>query len=170
MYNVIDNFLDQADFLKIKNALLSDTFPWYYGPTLRDSSLIANEAVGYNFQFTHLFYTNNETVSTAKELITPILQKLDPFSLIRIKANLNVKTHSIITQGFHVDYKNCKTAIFYVNNNNGKTIFADGTTIDSIENRMVIFDSNLAHTGTTCTNENVRCVINFNFIDWSNHE
>ena len=58
---------------------------------------------------------------------------------------------------------NITTAILYVNSNNGYTLFEDGTKVESVENRIVLFDSNLRHTGTTCTEEKVRIVVNFNF-------
>ena len=46
----------------------------------------------------------------------------------------------------------------------GNHIFQNGSVVESLENRLLIFNSNLMHSGTTCTNENVRCVINFNYI------
>ena len=54
-------------------------------------------------------------------------------------------------------------AIYYVNSNDGYTEFEDGTRIETIENRLLVFDSSLWHTGSTCTNAKVRCVINFNY-------
>ena len=40
----------------------------------------------------------------------------------------------------------------------------DGTKIESVENRVVIFDSQIRHAGVPCTDEKRRVVINFNFI------
>ena len=67
----------------------------------------------------------------------------------------------------HVDFDNFlgKTAIFYVNSNNGYTVFENGLKVDSQENRLVVFNSDLLHAGTTCTDQKIRCVINFNFDD-----
>jgi hypothetical protein len=56
------------------------------------------------------------------------------------------------------------TGIFYVNTNNGKTIFDTGEEISSEENKYIEFDSRKLHTGTTCTNQKRRMVINFNYI------
>jgi hypothetical protein len=39
----------------------------------------------------------------------------------------------------------------------------DGTIVESIANRMVTFPANMRHTGTSCTNEKRRVVINFNY-------
>ena len=56
-----------------------------------------------------------------------------------------------------------KTGIFYVNTNNGKTIFKNGKEVESIKNRMVIFPSNIEHAGTSNTDTENRIVINFNW-------
>jgi hypothetical protein len=99
----------------------------------------------------------------------PILQRIQPASIIRIKANLLTKESTIVEHGLHTDIPDlkipCKTAIFYINTNNGYTIFEDGTKINSLENRLVIFDSNIPHSGSSCTDAKVRCVINLNYYE-----
>ena len=42
-------------------------------------------------------------------------------------------------------------------------MFKNGKVIDSVENRFIMFNSQLEHTGTTCTNQKRRIVINFNY-------
>ena len=89
----------------------------------------------------------------------------------KIKANLLTRTPNIIENSFHVDetgrpekkLKQLTTSIFYVNTNNGYTKFEDGTKVESIANRMVTFPTNMKHTGTSCTDERTRVVINFNY-------
>lgn len=64
----------------------------------------------------------------------------------------------------HTDFEcDCMTSIFYVNTNNGYTLFKNNQKVKSIENRMVIFKSSEIHSSVTCTDSKVRCVINFNF-------
>jgi Rps23 Pro-64 3,4-dihydroxylase Tpa1-like proline 4-hydroxylase len=69
----------------------------------------------------------------------------------------------------HVDlqdtWDNLKTAVFYINSNNGSTIFKDGTEIESIANRLVVFKSNLDHSSVSCTDQKARYVINLNYYD-----
>ena len=55
------------------------------------------------------------------------------------------------------------TAIYYLNTNNGFTKFENGDKVNSVANRIVIFDSNLKHTGTSCTDSYARLLINFNY-------
>ena len=59
--------------------------------------------------------------------------------------------------------KQWTTSILYVNTNNGYTKFEDGTIVESVANRLVSFPSNMKHTGTSCTDEKTRVVINFNY-------
>jgi len=51
----------------------------------------------------------------------------------------------------------------YVNTNNGYTKFEDGTKVESVANRLVTFPANMKHKGTSCTDEKIRVVINFNY-------
>ena len=100
--------------------------------------------------------------------ILPILRKLDAKAIYSVKANCNVRTQNIVRHGFHVDVPtnyDSKTAILYINTNNGYTEFENGERVESVANRLVLFDSELKHTGTTCTDQQRRVVLNLNYID-----
>ena len=156
---IIKDCLSKEDFANIKNTLFSDYFAWYL-------NLGVNEALDNYTQFTHVFFNNYIQNSNLLDNLKPIINILNPLALIRVKANLLTKTEKIIKHGFHVDQNfKCTTAIFYVNNNNGYTEFENGKKIYSEENKLVIFDTFLKHTGTTCTDTNQRIVINFNFVE-----
>ena len=45
----------------------------------------------------------------------------------------------------------------------GWTQFKKGGKVKCVENRMVIFDSNLEHTGFSCTDQKRKVVVNFNY-------
>lgn len=160
---VIDNFLDNKDFEDLKSTMLGTYFPWFFNEMKTD--FLDSK---YNFQFTHLFYDNLKPNSSYFNILTPLVYKLNPAALVRIKANLTPITDQKVIYDYHVDYTDikCKTAIYYLNSNNGKTLFDDGSSIDSVENRLIYFDSNLLHTGTSCTDEKVRCVINLNYFGY----
>ena len=53
--------------------------------------------------------------------------------------------------------------LYSVNNNNGYTLFEDGTKVKSVENQMVIFDGSRKHCSVAQTDTNVRVNININF-------
>jgi hypothetical protein len=156
---IIKDCLLKEDFINIKNTLFSDYFSWYL-------NLGVNNSKDNYTQFTHTFYNNYIQNSNLLDNLKPIINFLNPLALIRVKANLLTKTNEIIKHGFHVDQEfKCTTAIFYVNNNNGYTEFESGEKVYSEENKLVIFDTFLKHTGTTCTDSNERIVINFNFVE-----
>ena len=65
---------------------------------------------------------------------------------------------------YHHDYDDMKTAVFYINTNNGYTEFENGVRVNSVANRVCIFDSHLKHRGTTHSEgSNQRIVVNFNY-------
>ena len=163
---IIDNFLPQEQFKLSQSLIMDYGFPWMWNDS------VTNE-VGYSnpkeFQFVHLFYDPLSGVTTQYpgwlNIVKPYGDKFNPISLMRIKANLNVSTKKHIKRDLHTDFNvPCITAIAYMNTNNGYTIFEDGTKIESVENRVLIFDSQLRHAGVPCTDEKRRVVINFNFI------
>mgnify|MGYP003151645742 FL=1 len=163
---IIDSFLPE-DYFKLSQSLIMDYgFPWQWNDfAVKD--IITDDV--HDFQFVHPFYNPLSGVVTNyprwKDIIKPYADYLNPVSLIRIKANLNVAKSTHIKREFHTDFKiNCTTAIAYMNDNDGFTLFEDGTKVESKENRVVVFDSNLKHTGIPCTNQKRRVVINFNFI------
>jgi hypothetical protein len=159
------NYLDKKTFKKVYDHLLGLNFPWYFN----DYVLEPTDQFSDHFQFTHHFYRDGEWNSLAnKWVVDPFIDKLQPMSIVRIKANLQPKYHKIIEHGFHSDVvsDNAKitTAIFYVNSNNGYTLFENNKKVKSIANSLCSFDSRERHTGTTCTDEKCRIVINFNYI------
>ena len=163
---VVDNFLAEEDF-KLAQALIMDYgFPWMWNDSVTREVGLADPD---EFQFVHLFYDPLSGVVTDYprwiDIVKPYGDKMNPTSLMRIKANLNVVTPKYITREFHTDFNvKCTTAIAYMNNNNGYTLFEDGTKVESKENRVVIFDSQMRHAGIPCTDKKRRVVINFNFI------
>tara|TARA_R100001460_G_C3498560_1_gene170133 strand:+ start:73 stop:555 length:483 start_codon:yes stop_codon:yes gene_type:complete len=154
---VIDNFLNKEFFLQLKDLILGEHFSWFFN----DYKVYKNDN---DFQFTHTVIKKNKTISTFIKYINPILSNLKAKKTIQVKINLQTKKDKIYNHIFHTDVPNVTTAIFYINTNNGKTIFKNGEEVLSVENRMVIFDSNLEHTGTSHTDTKRRVLINFNYI------
>ena len=60
-----------------------------------------------------------------------------------------------------------KSAVFYLNSNNGYTLFEDGTKVESVAGRLLVFDPHMAHTGSSSTDTKNRVVINFNYFEWN---
>ncbi len=161
MINVYDDFLSESEFKPIRDFFHGSEVPWLW---CDNKSEPAECDELDNYQFYHMLYEGNEIKSDAAQLLVPILDKAHSGKLIRAKVNCNPRNAKIVKHGFHVDQPfDCTTAIYYINTNNGFTEFQNGDTIESVENRLVTFPSRLHHTGTTCTNQKRRLVINLNY-------
>ena len=155
---VIDNYLPAQDYLIIKRFIESKNFAWFYF----DGKIKPTNKL-FDYQFVHIFYRDNHINSEHFNILTPLIDKLQPKSLIRIKANLNPITKELIEFENHADQDfKSKAAIYYLNNNNGYTMIGDAK-INSVGNRMVFFDADQEHYGTNSTDCNNRMLINFNY-------
>jgi hypothetical protein len=165
---IFDNFLPSESFHFVQSQLLSPGWPWYFQDTVdhpEDSDNLKKS------QFCYQLYRNHTWQGAGETVVSPFLPYIKPLSLVRVKANLQVRTETTQQNSFHVDlldpdlepYDNLLTAIYYVNTNDGVTVFENSPEVKSVANRMVVFPSRTRHTGTTCTDQKRRVVINFNY-------
>jgi hypothetical protein len=120
----------------------------------------------YNDMYTHTIYVDDviNTKNEVWEKIQPIKQMLKIKSLMRIKVNNYPRTSKLIHHKNHMDYPfKHKGALFYVNDCDGLTVLEDGTEIESVANRLLLFDASKPHHSTTTTNKPRRININFNY-------
>jgi hypothetical protein len=164
-YKVIDDFLDKTDFYPLYDYLNADNTAWFY----KGQGTVKDKPFDISW-FSHTFYANQQPdVSSYHQLIPNILTKLEAKSVMRVQANLVLKQDKAIKTGFHQDvpYAESKTAILYINTNDGCTIVVDEKgnekKIKSVENRILIFPSNTDHASITQTNSEKRIVVNFNY-------
>lgn len=171
MIRVIDNFLLQPDFNYLKYVLSGSAISW------KSSNIVGYDCINpkledrYNFQLTHIFLDGRNCEEMVNKntfhFIKLITEKINPEEWYRIKMNLNPCTNEIFEHGMHVDNPTTRqdayTAVYYVNDNNGYTLFQAGQKIESVANRLVIFPASFYHSGTSCTDTYARLVINFNF-------
>jgi len=157
---IIDNFLEPSYFNELGTLLNSDKFSWFIGKEISNSG----EVLGNLYYQTHTLFINYQICSEFFDKFTPMLDKLNVKSLIRLRTNLYPGREKLYEHGWHTDYnyKN-KTALLYINNNDGYTKFKDGTKVKSVANRILIFDSSEEHLSTNCTNDWARCNININY-------
>lgn len=156
MCQIIDNFLDSEYHQLIHDVMIGSSFPWFYQPG------VAREDKRDEFYFIHSFLEEGE-FSLFFELIHDLVYKIDPDELVRVKANLYPRTEQIVEHDWHKDYKEShKAAIYYVNSNDGYTQIGDQR-VESVANRLVIFDGGIEHHSTTCSDEHVRVNIGINW-------
>ena len=163
---IVDNFLDKQYFQNLQNILFGEEFCWFFldGIDYRGEE-------GSKFQFFHNFYDNKRGLNSNRyEMLDGILNKIGPNEIFRIKANLLTRTPEIVPNTFHTDIQGnwgvipYITSILYMNTNNGYTEFEDGTKVESVANRFISFPEDTKHRGTSCTDEKIRVVINFNYL------
>lgn len=168
-YKIIDNALSKADFDFIKQNV-EKNLQWAYNQTIVDPNI---EEKFPHVGFTHTFYTLNDfgipifskNFDVLHPLVSFIQKNFNYICLIRAKANMYINQNEFVEHTQHTDYASpVKTALFYVNTNNGVTILNDEIVVESKENRIVIFDAQIPHRGTNCTDVHRRLNINLNFI------
>jgi hypothetical protein len=170
-YEIIDNFMPQEFINNLWTTVTSQQFPWYYGGKTNfqnsenDVPFLDQKDNLDDYHFIHHFYNHDSPSSVFFEsLIIPILSRLDVKSCLRIKANWHPRTEKIFENHWHKDFPfEHNGAVYYINSNDGFTIFEDGTKIESISNRLLLFESHILHRSTTCTNAKGRFNINFNY-------
>lgn len=163
---IIDNFLEKNDFLDFKKQMFSKQIPWYFDEKQYNDNLKNKNDDGF---YSCCFY--NYGVPDFKDLnnyLSKIYKKLDIKSLIQARANATHKTKNTKKLYFHIDYnyEHSFTAIYYLNTNNGGTVFKINnkqTLVNSVENRMVIFKSTTLHSIKNHTDVTRRIVININY-------
>ena len=158
-YELIDNFLDQNQLKKLQSKMFQSSFAWYISQVIALPNSKRDE-----YYFTHMFFDRYKIMSPHIEDLTTVLNNLKIKSLIRIRANLYIRTPKLEKHEFHFDFPfSHKSALFSLNTNNGYTYFRDGTKIKSVENRMLLFDASKEHASSTCTDQHYRCNIIFNY-------
>ena len=174
-YKVVDDFLPSDMFEELRKLLLpAKNIPdgvlfdcllrlkWEYYPNVvvqekkkRDWRL---------FNLVHMVYNNLTILSPYYEQIEPINELLKVKVLTRIKINMYPNTETLKEHGMHVDYPfPHRNAVFSINTCDGYTKLEDGTKVESVANRMLLFDGVIKHTSSTCTDQPVRMNINFNY-------
>ena len=159
MITIKDNFLDAEKFENICTSFNPKVVPWSYQEVVHETESLVPDID--NFQFSYTIFPD----TTFYGCLIPLFDKMDMDVHFRVKINLNPKAHKVFEHGYHIDIPTpSKTAIFYLNTNDGYTAFETGEKVESVANRLVVFDSHIKHTGTSCTNEKVRMVLNINYI------
>ena len=159
---IIDNALSSEEFEKIQKAMMSDQFPWFYNNQIAGKDSLV-DTVEDNYYFVHTFY-NRYLPTNTFSLVVSLMSLIKPNAIIRVKANLYLRTEKIVHHDKHIDFPfETKGAILYINTNNGLTILEDGTECKSVANRLLLFDASKPHHSTTCTDQKRRININVNF-------
>lgn len=162
---IIDNAVPPEEIQALHDLFHSPVFPWYLKNGVSRNDELDKE-VPYNYFFYHVFYSEEIVWS---EYFEPILNLFVPHigegrQIIRLKANLYPRTPTVVHHAPHNDHHSpVNGAILYVNTNDGLTVVEDGKKIESVSNRMVLFDAYADHNSTTCSDRNYRINVALNY-------
>lgn len=171
---IVDNFLPPSLFNDIQQLISSERMHWIFSP------YASGPETHDEFYFVHRVFTafapdlnlppmsQPEHVSHIFQDIKPILYFLDDrlkFTvdrLFRINCTLCTYQGGYKPQAMHTDFPIPHyTGIYYINTNNGPTLFED-TKVDSVANRFVLFDGSTRHAASIQDDVHARYNIVFN--------
>jgi len=181
-YKIIENALSNEKFEVLEEKIMSNRQPWFYSYNVADGNKKEED-----MYFMHNYYlgaSEKPLMSSDGKPMPPeksqcyddIIPVLDLFTdmknllgmanvLIRAKSNLYGRTQELIHHDNHIDMNfEHRGGILYINSNNGFTVLEDGTEIESISNRLLLFDPSKPHHSTSCTDVKRRVNINFNYM------
>ena len=166
---IFNNFLDQEVFLEIKKFIMSPRCQWRYVNYIAHKDGRDNDNDGY---FVHSFkdchpqtFEDRYPESPHFPLIVKILDKIKYQNILRIRSSLYPRRDVQKPDPFHIDYNfPHKVCIFYVNTNNGYTMFESGEKILSVENQLATFDGSEKHCSVVQTDTSARYIVNINIL------
>ena len=176
-YTVIDDFLPKEEFEEIRyNICNSESFTWSFVKHVSTNRATEIDVLDkerdqlWCWYFVHMLYRHNiprsEFFEPVYNCFIPKFEEMGIFqSLIRIKANFYPHTETLREHELHEDYdKYTKGALFSLNTCDGYTGFKDGSKVESVSNRLLLFDTSVPHHSTTTTTCEARWNLNFNFL------
>ena len=180
-FEIIDGFLPLDEYTRIKKLIHSNRFQWLWSrnavsiDNYNDAIDVANNIDKKNFPavtaddtfyFAHPFYMDYRPQSEYFEDIRIIFEMLDAKAIINARANLSVGGFN----HWHCDIRNGnvnKTAIYCLGTCGATELHIDGeiTRVETLDNRMIIFDSLTLHRAVYESIKDRRIVINLNYYD-----
>ena len=162
-HQIINNFLPNHLFIPLKQEIVNNNyFSWNHIYPLNSEQ----NPTDLSMYLIHMVYFEHVPASPLWENLQEAVKLLPELkALIRIKVNFYPVTSTLVEHAVHTDNDfTHKGAVLSLTTCDGYTKLEDGTKIDSVENRLVIFDAGKPHNSTSTTTPIGRYNINFNYI------
>jgi len=176
---VIDNLLPRRCLEDLQSHFLSENCEWFYNDNLtHDDSYDSLGSFGFNMR---IHWNGNFIGNYSSTLLRSLVftsqgeveRHLDREQrIVRVRADMTLYNSNNHRHELHTDFSHeHTTAIFYMNTSDGNTLLFDRDgdkllqEVEPIENRLVIFDGLLQHTGHSPSKHKSRVLINMNFMD-----
>ena len=181
MFKVIDNYLTKSYHKEIQERLTGNSFPWYYTSNV-SSTVDSSQFNAYGFS--QSFWENDAKIGDEldsdyysknfatfiKPFLLQVMDTIDCDMILRCRSDMVTWAPKEFIHQAHIDYPFPNTAtIFYVNDTDGDTIIYGQDRLEIKErvspkaNRLVIFDGDILHTGSSPTKHKTRILLNSNF-------
>jgi len=160
---VTDNFLQKEYYEHLYNIITDTQFPWMYQNRVANHS--ENPEANLNhYYFVHSLFHDYKIESRFYEEFIHLFKVLDVQFLHRARVLMFVNQGEQHIHDTHIDHKvHCKTALIYMNSNDGFTQFEDGERVESIKNRLLIFDGSVPHSSSTATDTKERMLLSVTY-------
>lgn len=159
---ILDNYLSEIHFKQLQNSIIGNfNLLWNHSTNIASHDETVQESY-----FTHTIYDNYRSYSPLWDTVKHIVIKFPDFrTILRAKINLYPKQHKIVEHPQHVDQDfPAKGAILYLNTCDGFTRIDENTIVESVENRLLLFNSSKPHNSTSTTTPPGRFNININYL------
>ena len=178
MFKIIDDLLPESYLKNLQEYFLDQRCYWNFNNRLTSEE--SHQNMG-SFGFVIRLHWNQAFVDNfvgtlCKQLIITSQNKVSeitkiPHRVVRARADMTLYNPEKYRHELHTDYSyEHTTAIFYLNSSDGNTLLFDRegekllTEVEPIENRLLIFDGLLQHTGHSPSTHKSRVLINMNFM------
>lgn len=183
MINSIQNIISKEYQNKLLN-ILNGELPLFYNPStcIYGDDIHPDDNVKEVPQYTHTFIRNGEINSDSWKLFEPIIYNFMAqtglclnMKLIQAKLNFNPKDITFLDNEYympHIDMAGKKgiTAIYYLNDSDGDTIFFDNNKniikkFTPKQGSIIYFNNDIFHTGSPPKISTFRSILNLNWIE-----
>ena len=97
MIDIIDNYLPEEEFFKMFTHMKEHQFDWHL------STIVRLDAVPGNMQLCHTFHNMHQHKPNTFGIVVPMIRKINPVAILRIKANLSLATKEVEEGRLHID-------------------------------------------------------------------
>tara|TARA_X000000368_G_C22908826_1_gene657607 strand:+ start:432 stop:923 length:492 start_codon:yes stop_codon:yes gene_type:complete len=161
---VTEDFLQEEYYDHLNEIITSTQFPWMFQKRVANIEEDPEEDLNH-YYFVHSLFFQNKIESPLYDDFLYLFQSLNVQFLHRARVLMFVNQGEQYIHDRHVDHTtNCKTALIYMNTNDGFTDFETGERVESVKNRLLLFDGSVPHSSSTPTNTKERLLLSVTYI------
>ena len=188
-YLVIDKFLPESYYTSIRDEILNENFPWWYADNITYINKSSNQS---KFGFQHGILTEAGDIidsylySVLRGFYCGLIEVTEKSNIVKCRLDMTVYSKTKIRHTPHIDMECGKeniTTIFYLTNTQSETVIYDKicltqddlnevsssklnilTSVKPRENRLLLFNGCLLHTGYSPDDCKRRILLNTNLM------